>query len=547
MPLSSLLSQYFHETLEMSPSFSVFLRYRVDDTVFENSYSKEYQKKIDAIVDKYRGHLDNIPLPKRSMDDKVLEWICERHREVNRYNFHLMPISSFENIIIDFTFYNKTMYETKDDKDVMKLIARHRDMLGVMDSIKEHMKRGVKLNYTISKRICRKVIENIALHIKRKSYLITLPSTLQGQDAGKEFTTFLEKTYRPALEGFLRFCKDEYLPHCTDTDGLCHLKNGRAMYKALIRQETTLDIQAASIHEIGLQEVARIEKEMHRVKQQLGYPNRMQLKQFYNMIMKDPNQYFKTPEEVIKHYKNLKKTVRKNILKKHFDQLVSDYDVIAVPKSMEASSAGAFFYPGSYDQKRRGAFYVNLRDVKENQKYSMYSLSLHEAEPGHHYQFQYMIDNKLPIHKIFSINGNAYVEGWALYAESLGDYQGSDINTLYNYFGRLTYEMFRAVRLVVDTGLHHYGWSFQKAVGYMSKYLAMKKSEIVTEVERYICIPGQALSYKMGELTLQKLQAKYVAKFGSDLKPFHKLVLENGILPLKILEEKIENYIDGKR
>ncbi len=176
----------------------------------------------------------------------------------------------------------------------------------------------------------------------------------------------------------------------------------------------------------------------------------------------------------------------------------------------------------------------------------MYALSLHEAEPGHHYQFQYMIDAKVPIHKIFAVSGNAFVEGWALYAESLGEYDLKDKLGLYKYVGRLTYEMFRAVRLVVDTGMHYYGWSFAKCLRFMSKHLAMSRSEIITELERYACIPGQALAYKIGELTFQRLKKEYLQAFQHNknaIKEFHKIVLEDGVLPLKILEDKLRRII----
>lgn len=176
----------------------------------------------------------------------------------------------------------------------------------------------------------------------------------------------------------------------------------------------------------------------------------------------------------------------------------------------------------------------------------MMALSLHEGKPGHHFQFQYMIETKVPIYRQYAVNNIAFVEGWALYAESLGNYK----NSPYEYFGKLTYELFRAVRLVVDTGIHYYNWTMEDAVAYMTRHLALSRSEIETEVFRYICIPAQAVCYKIGERRLHALKQKYLKAFGhstQSVKDFHKYVLEDGIIPLSILERKINNLIEKRK
>lgn len=210
--------------------------------------------------------------------------------------------------------------------------------------------------------------------------------------------------------------------------------------------------------------------------------------------------------------------------------LKTNYEIKAVPKDMEGSAAGAFYYAGNY-QKGRGVFYVNTRDLRENPLYSAYVLSLHEGQPGHHYQFQYMIEKNIPESIVFAFSAEGFVEGWALYVENLGKY------TPIERFGKLSYEMLRAVRLVVDVGVHYYGWTWAKALKYMIANVPVQKSELESELMRYISIPGQACSYKMGERLFKQLAEAFVKKGVGDIKEYHEAVLEHGVIPLEVLKE----------
>jgi uncharacterized protein (DUF885 family) len=312
------------------------------------------------------------------------------------------------------------------------------------------------------------------------------------------------------------------------------------MYRYLVRSMTTLDIKPEFVHRLGFQEVKRLTDEINTVKVLLGYPSTMSLYEFNQVMIENSKNYYKNQERLMRGFKQIQKDIQEQVIPRNFYTGVEPYAIKPVPRSLEATSAGAFYYPGS--GSRKGTFFVNMRDMKENAKYNMMALSLHEGVPGHHYQFQYMIENKTPVHRQYAINGTAFVEGWALYAESLGNYK----NDPYDYFGKLTYEMFRAVRLVVDSGIHYYNWTYHEAVDYMVKHVAISKSEIETEVQRYICLPGQALCYKVGERKIMSMKQKYIAVFGSgdtNIKQFHKLILEDGIIPLSLLEAKMNKII----
>ena len=263
------------------------------------------------------------------------------------------------------------------------------------------------------------------------------------------------------------------------------------------------------------------------------------LLQFYDKMRSDQNNYYTTSAGVLQGYENTKAKIEQLIMPKYFRTQVKPFEIKAVPKEQEEGSPAAYYYPGN-SSGRAGVFYVNTKNIKENPKFNMVALTLHEGNPGHNYQFQYALDKNIPDYRVYATDGTAYAEGWGLYAESLGDalYDQTTAEGRFNYYGRLNYEMFRALRLVVDTGIHYYGWSHKKALDYMLKYSSLEKSELDKEVERYICLPGQALAYKIGQMFISDLKTEYMKKAGADIKDFHDKVLENGVLPLKLLGEQ---------
>lgn len=543
----SILKKFFEEYLTLYPSFSSFLGDRSSDSHYENILDRSHNIKYGRLMAKYEKKLGKIESTKK-IDIQILRWIIKDNKDSQKHPLNLIPLSSFENWIIEFTFINKSMYPLKTLKDLDNLLSRHVDFMVYIKNCIDKMKIGIKRRVVLPKIICAKLIESLEEFYNNKKYIVDIPYSLKvaHPKATGRYLSFVVGPYAFTLQKLIYFLKNVYINSCRHTTGLCDIPRGKNIYKYLVKSMTTLDITPEYVHNLGLREVKRITNEINIIKVLLGYSDSISLMQFNQTMLTNSKNYYKHDDMLLKEYKNQQKYIDEVIIPHNFHNNVEDYNIKRVPRSMEQTSAGAFYYPGSIlSMQRKGTFYVNMRDMKENPKFNMMALSLHEGKPGHHYQFQYMIESKLPIYRQYAINSTAFVEGWALYAESLGNYK----NNPYDYFGKLTYELFRAVRLVVDSGIHYYNWSYDDAVEYMQKYLAISKSEIETEVQRYICIPGQALCYKVGERKIVALKQKYIKAYGyseQNIKDFHKYILEDGIVPLTLLERKINKIIKTK-
>jgi uncharacterized protein (DUF885 family) len=391
------------------------------------------------------------------------------------------------------------------------------------------MKEGMKCGVVLSKFICKRMIKLLDKFYNDKSYVI--------EEVSEEYAGIF-KQYGRKLKELIAFIKTKYLKKCINGHGLCYLPNGKNMYKFFVLQKTTTDKTPREIHQIGLKEVARLKGELESLKTKMGFGS-LTLQQFYDKMRNDPKNYYTKSEDILQGYEDTKATIEQKIMPKYFRTQVKPYEIKAVPKEQEEGSPAAYYYPGN-SSGRAGVFYVNTKNIKENPKFNMVALTLHEGNPGHNYQFQYALDKNIPDYRVYATDGTAYAEGWGLYAESLGDalYDQATEEGRFYYYGRLNYEMFRSLRLVVDTGIHYYGWSHKKALDYMLKYSSLEKGELDTEVERYICLPGQALAYKIGQMFISDLKTEYMKKAGADIKDFHDKVLENGVLPLKLLGEQ---------
>jgi uncharacterized protein (DUF885 family) len=500
------LKKYFDDIIKLNPSFGSFLGYRKYDGDYENSLSPEYRKKYRTLLQKYKN-----------TKDKVLRYEVKMGLRGFKYKLYQIPFVSHNNEIINFTFFNQTFYPLKTALDYENLVRRHEKFMECIDSGIANMREGMKCGMVLPKIICEKMIAGLEAFYKRKGYLISIPKKYE----------YIFEEYGSKIKELIQFLKGEYLKKCIAGVGVCDLPNGKEIYRYLVKAQTTTNRTPEDIYAFGLKEVNRIKGELEKLKRKMGF--KCSLLEFYKKMKADPKNYCATKDGVVQEYARIGEEIRETVLRKYFWDEVAPYELIKVPKDMEEGNAGAFYYPGN--KKRVGTFYINTRDIRENPKYSMMALTLHEGIPGHHYQYRYMIEKKIPFYKIYGIEGSAYAEGWGLYAESLGEYDD------YSYFGRLSYEIFRALRLVVDTGIHYYGWSYKRAIDYMMKYLSFEQSEIDSEVERYICIPAQALCYKIGETVIKGLRDDYMRGEGADIRDFHRKILENGVVPLDILKE----------
>ncbi len=346
----------------------------------------------------------------------------------------------------------------------------------------------------------------------------------------------------PAYTKLHRFLQQTYLPKARATAGYAALPNGAAWYAYLTRYHTTTSITAGEVHEIGLQEVTRIRAELARMQTQVNTPGDSQA--FIAQLRSDPRFQFKSPEELLDAYRGLKQRVAAAV-PKLFDLMPqTDLEIRAVETFRERSAASASYQPGAPDGSRPGVFYVNTYDLASRPSYLIETIYLHEAVPGHHFQLALQFEAKdLPRFRRFG-SDTAYVEGWGLYCESLGKELGM-YEDPYQYIGSLTAEIWRAVRLVVDTGLHYKGWTREQAIEYMRANTAIGEADVTAEVERYMAAPGQALAYKIGQRKIRELRVLAERQLGPkfDVKEFHTQVLKDGSMPLAVLQGKIERWI----
>ncbi len=343
------------------------------------------------------------------------------------------------------------------------------------------------------------------------------------------------------------FIRTEYLAACRDqAPGLVSMKDGPALYKALIEENTTTDMSAEQIHRIGLDEVARIRHDMLAIKDAVGFEGT--LKEFFGHLRTDPQFKFASKQALLDGYNAIRARVDAAVPKLFTLTPGSPFEIRPVPGYSEENEAAGSYRQGTPDGTRPGIFFVNTYDLPSRTTPGMETLFLHEAIPGHHFQIALAQENEaLPNFMRFGGN-TAFVEGWALYAESLGPELGMFTDP-YQAFGSLDDEMLRAIRLVVDTGIHARGWSREQAIQYMLDNSAQSETEARAEVERYIAIPGQALAYKVGALTIRRLRTEAEQALGERFDPreFHAQVLDTGALPMAVLEAKIRDWIKSKQ
>jgi uncharacterized protein (DUF885 family) len=354
----------------------------------------------------------------------------------------------------------------------------------------------------------------------------------------------LREAVAPGYAQMLCFLEEEYIPAARQTIAAHDLPEGAAYYRHCIRYHTTLDLTPEQIHQTGQDEVRRIRTEMEAVIRQVGFKG--DLKAFIHFLRTDPRFYVTTPAALLKETALVLKKMDGELprLFKTLPRL--PYGIRAIPDFSAPGNTAAYYQPGAGDGSRAGYYYVNTYDLPSRPTYEIEALSLHEAVPGHHLQIALQQELELPNFRRFA-SFTAYVEGWALYAERLGLETGF-YQDPYSNFGRLSYEMWRACRLVVDTGLHALGWSRQQAIDFMAANTSSTLLNITNEVDRYIAWPGQALAYKLGELKIRALRQQAEQALGPrfDLRQFHDLLLLAGPMPLAILEQRVKAYIKAK-
>lgn len=354
----------------------------------------------------------------------------------------------------------------------------------------------------------------------------------------------IEQHVLPAYQRLSQAFKERYLPATRDTIGIRDTPEGKAFYRELIAHHTTsTELDADQIHAIGLAEVARIRKEMLTIKDQVGFSGSLQ--DFFVYLRTDLQFYYETPEELFQAYLAVSKRIDPNLVRLFGTLPRTPYGVRAIPATSAPDTTTAYYQPPAADGTRPGFYYVNLYRPEVRPKYEMEVLSIHEAVPGHHLQIALALEQAAMPKFRRNAGYTAYVEGWALYSESLGEELGL-YQDPYSKFGQLTYDMWRAVRLVVDTGMHAKGWSRDQAIAFFKDNAAKTEADIINEIDRYIAWPGQALAYKIGQLRIQAIRQDAEEKLGTrfDIRAFHDTLLTTGAVPLDIMEAHMQRWIE---
>ena len=452
------LELYFNDILELNPSSAYYLGIKNEKTLskIENVYDCNYSKKYNHIITKYEN-----------TKNKLLKLIIKININLYKYPYgYYTPVDTFNNIITNFDNINKNLYP----KNLKYFNMRQNDFKEFVEDCINIMKRGIKKKLVLPKIICKKLI----LQIKNTEY-----------------------------DNLYNFLKNIYYKKCRNTIGLCSIKNGKKLYKNLIKYHCGgFYMSPENIHKYGIKLVKNFKKDL-------------------------VFEGFNSPEELYNECKKIYDDIYDNIIKKYFYHIPLKKCVIKpVPTDLELSNGMAYF------DSVKGIFYINLSKYKFINKKSLKTLVFHETDPGHHYQYEYFNYKNMPLYKKYAFHNNALVEGWALYTERLDGMND----------GVEEYYQLRVVRLVVDTGINYYGWSYKEAYDYMKKNLkSITNDEIKEEIERYICMPAQAISYVIGMKNILNLRELYINKYKlGNIKDFHKFILDDGVVSFEFLKDKMK-------
>lgn len=557
----AMVDAFFNEQLKLEPIYATFVGVNEYNDQFGGSLTEEYLKQRHELNSRYFSQAKSIDVDQLSASLKLSYdmFIYDRNMALigESYPEHFLPINQFYSTV--FTMVQLGTGESaqpfKTVEDYQHWLSRLRGFIKWTELAQQRMDEGIASKVVLPKVLVERIIPQLDAQLvdSAQNSLFYSPINLlpdsftaeQKTDLTQQYTAIIDAELLPALKGLRDYIQQVYLPKSRASDGWWGLPNGKDWYQHLANSHTTTTLPVDEIHQIGLSEVARILSEMDKVREQVGFKG--DLTAFFASLSSEPQYFFTDKQDLIDGYMTIKDKINA-VLPQYFDVMPkADYIVKPVEAFREKSAAGASYESPAVDGSRPGIFYINTYNLKAQPKWGMTTLSLHEAAPGHH--FQIAIKQELTdVPQFQRFQGyTAFEEGWALYAEYLGIEMGV-FNDPYQYFGKLSDEMLRAMRLVVDTGLHAKGWSREQAIQYMKDNSPMAESDIVAEVERYMAIPGQALSYKVGQLTILRLRADAEKALGDkfDLKGFHDQLLTTGSLPMAVMEDKIADWIKAE-
>lgn len=556
--LLSALDGYFEERLRLFPLEATSVGdHRYDDQLADD-ITDEHRALQRALYTKYLSEVSKIDRNRLDAGDRLSFDVFERDLTTRlnglEFNDHLMPVRQFWSLPLTFAQLGsgKSTHPFKTVKDYENFLGRVKGFQAWSDTAIVNMRKGMAKGITQPRILMERVLAQykaLLVDDARQSIFYepvrNMPVDFSAQDRERltsVYTKAINEQVVPSYRKLYDFIRTEYLPKCRTTAGISSIPNGKAEYAHLVKLYTTTNLSPEEIFQIGMSEVKRIRAEMEKVKAEVGFSG--DLKSFFDYLRTDAKFYpFTTDEEVLNAYRAIEARLQSTL--PSFFGLVpkARFEVRATEKFRAASASEEYERPAP-DGSRPGVFYVPIVDARKYNSIRMESLFLHEAIPGHHYQISIQQEREnLPRFRRYAIY-NAYTEGWALYTEGLGRELGL-YKDPYQYFGMLTQDMHRAIRLVVDTGMHSKGWTREQAIAFSLENEGLSEDRITAEIERYMAIPGQALSYKAGQLEILKLRDRAQKALGSrfNIRAFHDEILRNGALPLDVLENSIDNWI----
>lgn len=573
-PIDSLFREYYDFKKRINPIEATKAGFAAYQDQVTNYISRPYQQDL---IRNYRGFLSELDgydsasvTPAQWMSMEVMRWDCQIKLEgltnplvtiaspmYDMPNFELMPLLQIQSLHLYFSQLaggqSLQPFRTVEDYDAW--LRRVDAFLPFLDTAMVKMRQGMTRGLVLPKVLIERMIPQIdgLAHAPAETHLFYQPINLMSETipaAERErltaaYADMVTNKVAPKYAALQTFLSQTYLPAGRETAGINVLPNGPETFQYLIRYFTTTNMTADEIHRMGKDEVARIRGEMEGVRKQLGFKG--DLKAFFDHVRTNRKLMpFKKPEDVIANFNTIRTRVEAKLPELFALMPKGGFEVRRTEAFREAS-ASAEFLPGSKDGSRPGVFYVPIRDVSQYNTYADEALFLHEAIPGHYYQLTLQQENEELPEFLHPESISVFVEGWALYAESLGKELGL-YEDPYQYFGMLSMEMHRAIRLVLETGIHAQGWTREQAIQYSLDNEAESLEKITVEVERYMATPGAALCYKVGQLKIRELRTRAEKELGDafDIRAFHTQVLGSGSLPLVLLEKKINRWIQAE-
>ncbi|MFL6585332.1 MAG: DUF885 domain-containing protein [Luteimonas sp.] len=560
--LTTLYAEYWEEMLKLNPVQATFQGDARYNDQLPDFGSAEYREQVRSFNERWLKTIEAVGSEGLQGQDLLSYriFVDDRRNALDgeRFPGWMMPVNQMGSIVSYSVLLgsgtNAQPFATVEDYDAWLRRAARIPVL--LDTEIANMRAGIDANVVQPRVVMEKVLPQfdaiLVDDVEKSPFWGPVAKFPDGvSEADRErltaaFRTLITDQLNPAIQRQRDFIANDYMPHTRDTVGLDALPDGMAWYAFSAKQQTTSDLTPEAIHQIGLDEVARIHEQIRGVMAETKFEGSLQ--DFFRFMQTDRRFQFRSEEQLLSHYRAIEQKIEAKVPELFSLTPKAGFEIRPIEAFRAASAAGGEYMSPSEDGSRPGIFYVNTFDLPTRKRWDAEDLFLHEAIPGHHFQLALQQElTDLPAFRRFG-GETAYIEGWGLYAESLGKELGLYTDP-YDYFGRLQGELWRAVRLVVDTGLHSKGWTRQQVLDYMFENSSVSEPDAVAEAERYIAWPGQALAYKIGELKIQELRKRSEAALGEafDIRAFHAEVLKDGALPLPLLEAKIDAWIAAQR